>query len=176
MDTFLQAPFSAWLVRRLHSLFERPRLARDAHRLRRALVEILSSTGLTGYQHLADTLRLCQAIITIVNEEIPPTLANHETCLKHNPEWLHVPANLAVCCGSLMDCAESDAPPAPEILALIHITYAWGEEGKDKWCLTIRATSHALQDILRMHQLRLLASQVRHAQDSEEDPISDFDD
>ena len=113
MDTFLQAAFSAWLVRRLHSLFERPRLARDAHRLRRALVEILSSTGLTGYQHLADTLRLCQAIITIVNEEIPPTLANHETCLKHNPEWLHVPAYLAVRSGSLMDCAESDAPPAP---------------------------------------------------------------
>ena len=37
-------------------------------------------------------------------------------------------------------------------------------------------SSHALQDILRMHQLRLLSSQVRHAQDSEEDPISDFDD
>ena len=65
-----------------------------------------------------------QAIITILNEEIPPTIANHETCLKHNPEWLHVPANFAVRSGSLMDCAESDAPPAPEILTVLHITYA----------------------------------------------------
>ena len=112
----------------------------------------------------------------IINEEIPSTLANHEICLKHNPEWLHVSANLAVRRGSLIDCAESDVPPAPEILALIHITYTWSEKGWDKWCLTIRATSYALQDILQMHQLRLLASQARHAQDSEEDPISDFED